>query len=148
MTALFISLSCIIRQKEIKGHPILRSVNSLIRLQRKREIHNRNCLTGKGQCRTGRFGEIPPKLSAGQEAWRFQTVQGTWPAMPHFRKNIGFLSTSVRFYAIISVRLQRRRLFPWRISRKRPNAVWPCWPMCEPIDEHHAKTFRNSSSPA
>lgn len=30
--------------------------------------------------------------------------------------------------------------------KKRP-AVWGCWPMCEPIDENHAKHPKNSSSP-
>ena len=56
----------------------------------------------------------------------------------HIFEKIRFiLSTQAFFYAIISVRLQRRRLLEWRISRKRPHAVRACWPMCEQVDENH-----------
>ena len=40
-----------------------------------------------------------------------------------FEKNRFNLSTKAHLYAIISVRLQRRRLLEWRISRKRPHVV-------------------------
>ena len=64
-----------------------------------------------------------------------------------FEKNRFNLSTKAHLCAIISVRLQRRRLFQWRISRKRPHVVRLYWPMCEPRDENHAECAYNSSSP-